>query len=241
MDEPSNRELVEANYARMEQEIAAIRAERDRAFKARDNFMEGIESMRKERTQLQSEYGKVYDERDALKAELSTWMQAVGLATTCAPDMLIDTTNPIGMMQEVCRRFADLLYQLHLLIQEKQRNYMHYTLKVAHYDDTIAELMSVRSSVHDQLDRICAHINSQCENGCGTKVRELLLSTRTTPAWGDKKPTVPGWYWCHGGEGAEPRIWYIDHDDIHRGNFSGGQLFYGPLTPPQEGGAHDRG
>lgn len=39
-------------------EYVAIRAERDKAFKARDNFMEVVESMRKERTTMQRDYAK---------------------------------------------------------------------------------------------------------------------------------------------------------------------------------------
>lgn len=40
------------------------------------------------------------------RAELSEMTQAVGLATTCVPDMVIDADDPIGMMQLVCANFA---------------------------------------------------------------------------------------------------------------------------------------
>lgn len=36
-----------------------------------------------------------------LEAQLSTWIQAVGLASTLKPNMVIDVSDPIGMMQKV--------------------------------------------------------------------------------------------------------------------------------------------
>lgn len=39
--------------------------------------------------------------RAELEAELSTWIQAVGIASTLKPDMVIDVSDPIGMMQKV--------------------------------------------------------------------------------------------------------------------------------------------
>lgn len=36
-----------------------------------------------------------------LEAELSTWIQAVGIASTLKPDMEINVSDPIGMMQKV--------------------------------------------------------------------------------------------------------------------------------------------
>ena len=48
----------------------------------------------------------------AQREELSRFVQAVGLATTCAKDMEIDVQNPVGMMQEVCKRFTALHAEL---------------------------------------------------------------------------------------------------------------------------------
>lgn len=36
-----------------------------------------------------------------LEAELSTWVQAVGIVSTLKPDMVIDVSDPVGMMQKV--------------------------------------------------------------------------------------------------------------------------------------------
>ena len=43
-----------------------------------------------------------------LEAELSTWIQAIGLASTLKPNMVIDISDPIGMMQKVVRHFKQL-------------------------------------------------------------------------------------------------------------------------------------
>ena len=43
-----------------------------------------------------------------MEAELSTLRQAVGLATTCVPTMLIEPDKPIEMMQQVCAAFKRL-------------------------------------------------------------------------------------------------------------------------------------
>ena len=54
---------------------------------------------------LQAQLEQVQEER-------SKYIQAVGLATTCAADMQIDTSHPIEMMQEVCKRFTQRTAEL---------------------------------------------------------------------------------------------------------------------------------
>ena len=51
-------------------------------------------------------------EIDALRAQLSTMTQAVGLATTASPTMEMNAADPIGMMQTVCAEVNALREQL---------------------------------------------------------------------------------------------------------------------------------
>lgn len=60
--------------------------------------------------------------RAELEAELSTWIQAVGIASTLKPDMMIDVSDPIGMMQKVMghveqleRALAEAISAIHRL------------------------------------------------------------------------------------------------------------------------------
>ena len=52
-----------------------------------------------------------------LEAELSTWIQAVGLASTIKPDMVIDVSDPIGMMQKVVGHVEQLKADREKLLQ----------------------------------------------------------------------------------------------------------------------------
>lgn len=59
------------------------------------------------------------DGRDQLQAtvtaqgeRISRLSEAVGLATTCAPSMEMDTNHPVEMMQQVCAAFTNMQLQL---------------------------------------------------------------------------------------------------------------------------------
>ena len=52
-----------------------------------------------------------------LEAELSTWIPAVGLASTLKPDMTIDVSDPIGMMQKVVGHVEQLKADRENLLQ----------------------------------------------------------------------------------------------------------------------------
>lgn len=54
---------------------------------------------------------------EALEADTSKLRQAIGLATTCAPKMEMDVTDPIGMMQTVCAEFKVLEAKLAALVE----------------------------------------------------------------------------------------------------------------------------
>jgi hypothetical protein len=98
-------------------------------------------------------------------------------------------------------------------------------------------------------------------------VRELALALSSpAPGWSSERPTVPGWYWWKR-SGLAPEIVMIMRGDFNdlgpkkcglymfgfisdeAGITTGfcfllttcGGEWSGPLTPPQEGGAHDRG
>lgn len=118
------------------------------------------------------------------------------------------------------------------------------------------------------IDNMCAHINAECENGCGTKARNLLqtmLSQATNLegvpqcwkvehielCWTTTKPTQPGWYWYR--DKSADGIVFI-HTTRHGGlrvAFMNGNRFYldqitaicewssEPVTPPTGGHAHE--
>ncbi|MFH1448525.1 MAG: hypothetical protein ABIG39_06705 [Candidatus Micrarchaeota archaeon] len=47
------------------------------------------------------------EENKKLKAEVEEWIQAVGLASTALPNMIIDVKHPIEMMQKVVTKVAE--------------------------------------------------------------------------------------------------------------------------------------
>ena len=69
------------------------------------------------------------------------------------------------------------------------------------------------------------------------------------PAWSSEKPTKPGWYWYRPeNNGLNSLMCWVSTDGVvmfvmfkhsHIRDMDG--EWVGPLQPPQEGGAHDRG
>ena len=57
-------------------------------------------------------------ENTRLKAEVERLLQAIGLATTVVPNMEIDVTDPIGMMQRVVAEVERLRAQIALMVLE---------------------------------------------------------------------------------------------------------------------------
>lgn len=57
-------------------------------------------------------------ENTRLKAEVERLLQAIGLATTAVPNMEIDVTDPIGMMQRVVVEVDRLRAQIALMVLE---------------------------------------------------------------------------------------------------------------------------
>lgn len=82
-------------------------------FNARYNVMEGIESMRKELSQLQREYETVCDERDAMKLERDEMHQYHDSAMAALSDTLgLDTSDGESRFKWVNLAISDLKQQV---------------------------------------------------------------------------------------------------------------------------------
>ncbi len=96
---------------------------------------------------LQAQLEQVQEER-------SKYIQAVGLATTCAADMQIDTSHPIEMMQEVCKRFTQRTAEL----EAAKRANTRYGLEIKDLRKTIdewrAELERVRGELAETKEEV---------------------------------------------------------------------------------------
>jgi hypothetical protein len=57
---------------------------------------------------LRRDVADAYKDRDEWRVQLSRFMQAVGLASTAIPSMVVDPENPVSMMQRVVARVAAL-------------------------------------------------------------------------------------------------------------------------------------
>lgn len=88
--------------AALREQVATLTAERD-VWVERHNTLDTVKD---------EQLNKCLTAIDAERTEKSKWIQAVGLASTCAGGMLIDVEHPIEMMQTVCAKFADLQQQL---------------------------------------------------------------------------------------------------------------------------------
>ncbi len=80
--------------------------------------------------------GELLAELDAVRAELSAARQAIGLATTCVPDMEMDATHPIEMMQEVCQTMDGVRADL----ATSEADYRAATVTLARAEATLAAL-----------------------------------------------------------------------------------------------------
>lgn len=79
----------------------------------------------------------------ALREENARLREAVGLATTCAPQMEMDSTHPVKMMQEVCRVFAILTRER----DEARANCVRMSMRAGELGIEVARLEGLLLSV----------------------------------------------------------------------------------------------
>ena len=115
---------------------------------------------------LQAQLEQVQEER-------SKYIQAVGLATTCAADMQIDTSHPIEMMQEVCKRFTQRTAELNEIekivdidsgktLIEKVRDLKHSFKQVYDsYQDAANEMFKAQDERTAELEAVSNFIGVQ--------------------------------------------------------------------------------
>ena len=110
---------------------------------------------------LPEEVVKLQDEVFALR-------QAIGLATTCVPDMEMDVTNPIGMMHRVVHEMDDLRLQMaennavgKRLLEAAQEKSNKQQAEVHALQEAYSTLESERNQLNRELQKLKAFLVAQ--------------------------------------------------------------------------------
>jgi len=94
---------------------------------------------------------------EQLEARLSNMTQAVGLATTLKPDMVIDVENPIGMMEEVVEYVGK---ENKRLTKQSERRLIGLCKCGLKRDELLAENKRLREALEARRDWFAMQIKS---------------------------------------------------------------------------------
>jgi chromosome segregation ATPase len=97
----------------------------------------------------------------ALEAELSKFIQAVGLASTLVPNMIIDVSDPIGMMQTVTNELSTLSAELHRARTDSR--YWDEFNTISKHDAIRAENEQLRAEIKSRVAERVAKFRAEVE------------------------------------------------------------------------------
>ena len=82
--------------------------------------------------------------------------------------------------REQNRKLREQLEQAQMELRERAKDCIEHGQDQVHsqmgWNECKRQLAQARLAVWKELDDIAAHVNAECENGCGTKMRGLLMS-----------------------------------------------------------------
>jgi hypothetical protein len=96
-----------------------------------------------------------------LEAELSKFIQAVGLASTLVPNMIIDVSDPIGMMQTVTNELSTLSAELHRARTDSR--YWDEFNTISKHDAIRAENEQLRAEIKSRVAAKVAEFRAEVE------------------------------------------------------------------------------